>query len=848
MRADDRSITYAELDRQTDCIAAHLVERGVQANAVVGLRLSRSIDAVMAILGILKVGTTYWPIEENLPDERLRHMLADAAPHVVIVGNDGPLHLPDFPQSRVATIGSLLQPAGAHVETGIVNAATDAASIHYTSGSTGAPKGVPVPHRAVLRLVCNADYCTLDAQQVLLQLAPLSFDLAAFEIWGALLNGGCLVLLPPGPPALAQIGDAIRMHGVTTALMTPGVFNLMVDQRIDDLKPLRQLLLCGDVVSPAHARTARRALPLCMIVNCYGPTENATFTTAYTMRADDAMEHTVSIGKPVANTQVYVLDKHRRVVPVGLPGELYTGGDGVALGYLNRPQLTAASFVADPFAGVPGARMYRTGDLVRWRADGNLEFLGRADRQIKLRGFRMEIAEIEAVLLAQPQVLDGVVVVHVLPDRQKELVAYLVAREEVEIAAAEVSLRAAAAVVLPAYMVPRFVVWIDRLPLNIHGKLDRNALPAPVAAAHLAGNLAIAADPAGVVEEGLVRLWQQIFGTDSIGVHDNFFRLGGHSLMAVRLVAEIDRSFGIQLPIAALFQSPTVHDLAQRLTSGRRDSPWPSLVPLRPHGTRPPLFAVHGVHGDVYGLLDLARLMPDDQPVYGVQGAAADGQTSLPATLTIAAAEYARQIDAFQPQGPVYLVGYSLGGTYAMETARQLSAMGRSIGMLALYDTQPAGNVPWLFYAMAMTIELPLLVRKHLRRMFAAGLRGAVTYLRGRWPAVKFWLYYKNRGISQAAALAAGGDPALYKPKNDPYRLLAKTHRPQRAPIHADFFLSADTVIGYWFYWRSLLTAGISLHRLPGLHTEMLKGDDLVGSAAALSSVLRRRQDAADRT
>ncbi|HYV30274.1 MAG TPA: amino acid adenylation domain-containing protein, partial [Candidatus Binatia bacterium] len=423
---EGKSLTYRELNLRANQLAHHLRTLGVGPDVLVGLCVERSWEMVVALLSILKAGAAYWALEENLPEERLRFLIGDARPKVILAGRKTMGNLADI--ATVATVEDLLaSPPDQAVCTARSSRPEDPAYVSYTSGSTGRPKGVVVPHRGVVRLVKGADYVSLTSEETLLHLSPLSFDASTFELWGALLNGGRVVLLPPGQPALAEIGAAIRQHGVTTLWLTAGLFHLMVDERPDDLKPLRQLLAGGDVLSPQHVLEARRALPGCRIINGYGPTENTTFTCCYTVAGERALAQSVPIGRPIANTRVYVLDASLQPVPVGVFGELYAGGDGVACGYLNQPQLTAERFIPDPFNSRAGARVYRTGDQVRWRPDGNLEFLRRLDSQVKIRGFRVELGEIETVLRETAGVREAVVSLREDTAREKRLVAYVVA-------------------------------------------------------------------------------------------------------------------------------------------------------------------------------------------------------------------------------------------------------------------------------------------------------------------------------------------------------------------------------------------------------------------------------------
>ncbi|HTH46491.1 MAG TPA: amino acid adenylation domain-containing protein, partial [Candidatus Limnocylindria bacterium] len=437
----------------------------------------------------------------------------------------------------------------------------DPAYVIYTSGSTGQPKGVLVPHRGVVRLVRNQNYVTLGADDTILQLAPLSFDASTFELWGALLNGGRVALAPAGRPALAEIGEAIQRYQVTTLWLTAGLFHLMVDERLEDLKPLRQLLAGGDVLFPGHVLRVRRVLPHCRLINGYGPTENTTFTCCHTITNEADVTPSVPIGRPISNTQVYVLDAQLEPVPVGVAGELYTGGDGVALGYLNDPVLTAGRFIPDPFRPGAGNRLYRTGDSVRWRADGNLEFLGRLDQQVKIRGFRIEPAEIETVLAAHPAVSACAVVAPGGPAGERSITAFMVPGEGARLTAG--ALRAWLAARLPEHMIPTRFVAREGLPLTANGKVDRQALANAEGAGLPPGTEYLA--PRSELERTLAGLWQEALRQERVGVFDDFFELGGHSLLAMVIRARLAAVLKREVPIGWFFEERTIAGLSRQI-------------------------------------------------------------------------------------------------------------------------------------------------------------------------------------------------------------------------------------------------------------------------------------------
>ncbi|MFP2912873.1 non-ribosomal peptide synthetase, partial [Pyxidicoccus sp. 3LFB2] len=468
-------LTYRELDARANQLAWQLRSLGVSTDARVAVALERSLELVVALVGILKAGAAYVPLDPDYPSERLEAMVDDARPRVLVT--TGALLL-GLPYERLAVVlmeqDSLARQPTSEPPPGALPESL--AYVDFTSGSTGRPKGVAISHRAVLRTLFGVDFAHLGPEETLLQLAPVSFDASTLELWGALLHGGRLVLFPPRPPSLEELGQVLREGRVTTLWLTAGLFTQVVESGLDVLRPVKQVLTGGDVVPAPHARRVLESLG-CSVTNGYGPTESTVFAVCYRMTDAGQPGMSVPIGRPIANTRVYVLDAHGQPVPVGTPGELFIGGDGLARGYVEQPGLTAERFVPDALSGLPGARLYRTGDVVRWRQDGLLEFLGRVDAQVKVRGFRIELGEVETALRAHPEVREAVVLAREDSPGNKRLVAYVVpSRPEArrDTAAFQEWLRQR----LPDYMVPAAFVTLESLPLTAQGKVDRRALPA----------------------------------------------------------------------------------------------------------------------------------------------------------------------------------------------------------------------------------------------------------------------------------------------------------------------------------------------------------------------------------
>ena len=572
----DGDWTYADLAAAAGRLAHRLRRLGVGPEVAVAVLLERSPELVATLLGVLAAGGFFVPLDPAHPPERLAAQVARTGARVAVTLERWLPRLPDaidvvcLDRDREAHAG---EPAV--LPAGLPAAPESLAYVMFTSGSTGEPKGVAVTHRNVLRLVRGSAFAPF-AGEVWAQLAPASFDASTLEIWGPLLNGGTLAVFPPHPPSLTELADFVARHGVTSLWLTAGLFHQMVEGRLAGLAPLRRLLAGGDVLSPSHVRRVLAELPALTLVNGYGPTEGTTFTCCWEMRGPAAPGEleTVPIGRPIANTRAHVLDAALQPVPVGAWGELCAGGDGLARGYVGRPDLTAERFVPDPFAGLggePGARLYRTGDLVRYRPDGRLEIRGRNDRQVKIRGFRIEPAEIETLLAGHPHVSAAAVLAvsagadtsAAPPDRR--LVAYVVSQPGAPLDVQE--LRAWLAGRLPEPMLPAQIVALGHLPLTPNGKVDRRELeriPLPGA-----GSEAGFVVPRDEVEARVAAIWRELLGVERVGAHDNFFALGGHSLLAARLMAAVRDAYGVEVPLRALFEKPTLAELALAITEAR---------------------------------------------------------------------------------------------------------------------------------------------------------------------------------------------------------------------------------------------------------------------------------------
>ncbi|MDH0301929.1 MULTISPECIES: non-ribosomal peptide synthetase [unclassified Pseudomonas] len=672
---DERRLTYGELNEQANRLAHWLIGEGVQPGEHVAILLPRSLPLLVAQLAVLKCAAVYVPLDINAPAERQAFMARDCQA-VVLLTLAGMLG--DCGVRRVDLDCLSLDDQPGH-NPGLSQGAGAPAYVMYTSGSTGTPKGVCVAHRGIARLVLNNGYADFNAHDRIAFVSNPAFDAATMDVWGALLNGGqVLVIDHQTLVEPARFGAALDDGGASVLFVTTALFNQYVQLIPKALAGLRILLCGGERGEPGAFRALLAQAPDLRLVHCYGPTETTTYATTHQVTAVAQGTEHVPIGRPIGNTTTYVLDRQGRLVPEGVAGELYIGGDGVALGYLNRPQLTAERFSDDPFATPAGARLYRTGDLARWNADGLLECLGRSDDQVKIRGFRIELGEIEQQLAQCPGLDEVVVMALRLEQGPLRLVAWFT-RHDASLDSQ--ALRAWLRERLPEYMLPAAYVALAALPLTNNGKVDRKALPLPAAQ-----DMAVATfeAPHGALELALAALWAQVLEVERVGRHDSFFELGGHSLLAIRLVSEMEHA-GLRTTLAELFQYPCVAALAERL--GQREAPEQddSLVTVRASGSQPPLFLVHEFSGlDLYFPV-LGRHIPGDFPIHGLPGVPL-GQPQSD-TLECLAARLVQRILAVQPQGPYRLAGWSFGGVLAYEVAAQLLGADQRVAFVGLIDS-----------------------------------------------------------------------------------------------------------------------------------------------------------------
>ena len=838
-------LTYRQLNTRANQLAHYLKGKGVVAETRVGICIERSPEMIVALLAILKAGGVYVPLDPAYPQARLRFMLEDAEVPLLLTRKALRETL-DGQSVKVICLEDLEDDINRENPSNPESASTadSLAYVMYTSGSTGKPKGVAVTHRNIVRLVKNTNYSDFRPNEVFLQFSPISFDASTFEIWGSLLNGAQLALMPPGAASLDELASCLKRYKVTTLWLTAGLFHLMVDTHLDDLKGLKQLLAGGDVLSASHVKKASQALQGCRLINGYGPTENTTFTCCFPVEDPAAINGSVPIGRAISNTYVYVLDPYLNPAPVGIPGQLYIGGDGLARGYLNRPELTAERFINDPFGKKPGAQLYKTGDLVRYRRNGEIEFLGRIDGQVKVRGYRIELGEVETVLAEHERVRDAVVVAR-KDQGDKHLAAYIVPRKGKAPTVDE--LRAFLRERLPGHMVPSVFVVLEELPLSTNGKIDRSALPAPN------GKKPDSHKPAAAPQDGLelklLKIWERVLALGPIGIDDNFFDIGGHSLLAVRLFAQIEKSFGKNLPLATLFQAPTIRLLAQVLREEGWTAPWSSLVLLQNGGNRRPFFCVHAAGGNVLEYHELARLLGPDQPFYGLQAQGLDGNQPPHTTIKDMATHYIKELREVQPEGPYLIGGRSSGGTIAFEMACQLLANGEQVALLALLDSYPAGYFKLLPGSGSYWQRAQRQLRKiqshsqNLQQLTAAAkLRYVFGKLKYAPAKTKHKVYRRAYKIYQRIGQPL---PGVLKNIEEINFAAVKDYVPQVYPGRATLFLASDDLTAAYDVevgWQGLAAGGLEKVRISGNHLDIVKEPHVRTLAEKLRACLDRAQ------
>ena len=829
----DQRITYAELNARANQLARYLRNRSVTTETLVGLSIERSIDMMVGLLGIQKAGGVYVPLDPAFPRERIGFIIQDAKAPILITQESLLTSLPEHSAEVIcldADWDAIAQESAENLAS--ISKPENLIYVLYTSGSTGNPKGVQLEHRNVVNFLNTIlKQPGLSPKDVLLAVTTLSFDIAGLELYLPLVTGARVVIASKDEASDGgKLMALLKRHHATVMQATPATWRLLLDMDWPGNPKLK--ILCGGEALPHDL--AEQLLPRCSeLWNMYGPTETTIWSSVY--KVEHGMPGVAPIGRPIGNNTMYILDAHKAPMPVGVPGELYIGGDGVARGYLGRPELTAERFIPDPFSSKPGARMYRTGDLTRYLADGNIQFLGRADFQVKVRGFRIELGEIEAVLGKCPGVAQNVVVVREDKPCDKRLAAYVIRDGGIALTGEE--LRDQLRQKLPEYMVPSTVVFMEEFPLTPNGKVDRRALPAPEYKREEADAFV---GPRNQTEARLAEIWERVLGVSPVSVTDNFFELGGHSLLGSRLFAQVETVFGRKLPLATLFSAPTIELLAKSLGADQ-SAHW--LVEIQSGGSKPPFFFVHARMG--YRLL--AQELGPDQPVYVLPyDDMFDKKLERP--LEEIAGELVSRMRSFQPKGPYYLGGMCLAGRVAYAMAQELHAQGEEVALLALFDS-PAPGYPSLDSNGDRMKFLTQKVKKHLFNF---------SQQEGSDGSLRNWLrWHMKNGMWKASFKLSR---VLGKPlplvKSDTFRLMgrsASAYRPSGSyPGLVTLFRPAnlgtmrypdpDTTLG----WKRMATGGADVYEVPGGHTNFLKEPAVHLVAKALAESLLKAQARAE--
>ncbi|MBS1973319.1 MAG: amino acid adenylation domain-containing protein, partial [Bacteroidetes bacterium] len=844
---EDTRLSYQELDDKTNQLAHYLVAKGVQKESPVPICVGRSAETIIGILGILKAGGAYVPIDPEYPADRISYMLKDINANIVVTNTLFQSKLLAYSKATLILMDSDWSIINKEPNSTLSNtiAPGQLAYIIYTSGSTGRPKGVMIEHKNVVSLVKGIDYVKLSEQNVLLSTGSPSFDATTFEFWGMLLNGGELVLCNEETLFDTRaLKEVIGKNKVNIMWVTSGLLNQWIDLDIMVFERLQTVLAGGEKLSEKHIEKLKKKFPAIDIINGYGPTENTTFSLTYYISSTE-IPYPIPIGKALNSRSAYILNSQMQMCAIGEEGELYVGGAGIGRGYLNLPELTREKFMPDLFNVSPGAMMYRTGDMAKWLADGNVEFLGRIDDQVKIRGFRIELGEIESVLKKCSGVKDAVVVAKEGGDGIRRLMAYVVAENLFD----KENIMSYLQQHLPDYMIPKLLIELNKIPLTANGKADKKALPDPGLLPEFGKRRYQA--PRTETEKIVAEIFSGALGLAEISIDDDFFELGGHSLIAIQVMKRLEEKTGVLIPITSLFEAPTIRKLSLLLLPDKKFVSWKTLVPIKPEGTKPPLYIVHGSGLTVMIFNSLATGLSPDQPVYGLQAQGLNGEELLD-TIEEIAAFYVSEILNQNPNGPYSLGGYSFGGKVVFEMAKQLKAVGKEVKLLAIFDTNVAADDHFLTTSERWKKKLIRQFPKALFiiKSFAKDPAGIIKYqfnfflarLRGIFEKAG-WLQPLPTEEEQLSVHAKRINEIQYKaflnyrltPYDGTVDLFRTTQRL--------YYLDDPEYLG----WKQYALKGVNVHDIPGDHKTFLSGTNYVELAKILQQCLDDRNNASEK-
>ena len=831
---EDKQLTYRELNATANQLAHYLQKLGVGPEVLVGIFVERSLEMMVGLLGILKAGGAYVPLDPAYPKERLAFMLSDSQVSVLLTQEKLLAGLPEQGAYAICLDtgwGVISQESEENLNSGVNPA--NLAYIIYTSGSTGKPKGTMIVHQGLVNYLswCIKAYAVADGVGAPVH-SSIGFDATITSLFSPLLVGQRVVFLPEKQEIEALSAVLCSQSNFSLVKITPAHLALL-----SELLPSKQaagqtraLIIGGEALSKKSISFWQTHAPETRLVNEYGPTETVVGCCIYEVPTQTSLSGLVPIGRPIANTQLYILDQSLQPVPIGVAGELHIGGDGLARGYLNRTELTTQKFIPNPFSEDPAARLYKTGDLARYLPDGNIEFLGRIDNQVKIRGFRIELGEIEAVLRQNRAVQDAVVIDQEYDPGDKRLVAYVVPSQEQAPSTRE--LRRYLKQKLPDHMVPTAFVRLEALPLTPNDKVDRRALPMPDRIRSVEETFA---PPLTLFEEVLAGIWSEVLKLDSVGIHDNFFELGGHSLLAVHVLAQIEKTFGKNLPLSTLFQSPTIEQLANLLRQKGWSAPCQTLVTIQPGGSKPPLFFIHVLGEGLKFCRPLTSYLDPEQPIYGLTVGIMD-EVSLN-ELEDFVAHYIKEMRSIQPEGPYLLAGIYCGGRIAYEMALQLHAQGQKVALLALVDTLKDGE--------AITIlpvkERVLVHWKNLLRLGPAYLlnKRMLGKVKNRLMSI-YCEFYERLGLPAPQACQSFAYRKKKEEGNIEWVFAPKDVYPDRVTL----FRAIDNIgfIEHDLGWSELAPGGLEIHDVPGDTFNMLEEPHVQVLAKKLRDCIDRVQ------